>query len=146
MPARPSRGARTSYIHVEGSDDFEKFVRSLGSTRAKWLKAERAFYVASARTVKEMAKGEARSEGSVMAKSAADVRTGTPGTVVYGGQGYNMGAEFGSYRYKQFQTWRGNSDDAGYFLWPSIRLFRDKRFQELWTKEVWRVVVDEFKH
>lgn len=143
MPARPSRGTRTSYINVEGTEEFERFVRALDLSRQKMIRAERQFYVAAARTVDQMAETEARSLGSVAAKSASDIRVGGPGVVVYGGQGYDMGAEFGSYRYKQFKLWRGNGDDAGYFLWPSIRIFRDKRMQDLWTKEVWKVVSRE---
>jgi hypothetical protein len=42
-------------------------------------------------------------------------RSATVGDVMWG-------AEFGSARHKQFMPWGGNSDSAGYFLWPSIRL------------------------
>ena len=34
---------------------------------------------------------------------------------------YAMGAEFGAGR-PQFKPWRGNSTNAGYFLWPAIRV------------------------
>ena len=140
---RPS-GARKSFIDVDATDSFKRFTKSLARTPADMERAERAFYMASARTVQGMAQSEATSLGSVAAKSAKDVRTAKADTVVYGGQGYSMGAEFGSYRYKQFKTWRGNKEDAGYFLWPSIRLFRDKKFLDLWQKEVWRVVRSDF--
>lgn len=31
------------------------------------------------------------------------------------------GAEFGATRYPQFRPWKGNSGNAGYFLWPAVR-------------------------
>lgn len=138
---RQVTGAR---LNIEGTKDFRKLARGLARTPAAMARAERSFYVAAARTVEAMARDEAHQRGGIAAKSAKDVRSGKPGTVVYGGQGYSMGAEFGSYRYKQFKIWRGNGDDAGYFLWPSIRQFRDKRFVDMWQKQVWRVVRHEF--
>lgn len=36
-----------------------------------------------------------------------------------------LGAEFGSTRYKQFKGWTGNGQDAGRFLYPTIRSERD---------------------
>lgn len=32
-----------------------------------------------------------------------------------------LGREFGSARFKQFPAWRGNGQDAGYFLFPTLR-------------------------
>lgn len=32
------------------------------------------------------------------------------------------GAEYGSAQHTQFSPWGGNSESAGYFLWPSIRM------------------------
>jgi len=37
-----------------------------------------------------------------------------------------LGNEFGALRYKQFPPWRGNGEEAGYALWPSIRENRDR--------------------
>ena len=34
---------------------------------------------------------------------------------------YAFGAEYGSMRWPQFKPWRGNAENAGYFLWPSVR-------------------------
>ncbi len=36
---------------------------------------------------------------------------------------FALGAEFGSFKYTQFATWRGNGEDAGYFMWPTIRQY-----------------------
>jgi hypothetical protein len=120
--------------------DMQKFASDLDRTPAAMARAQRQFYIASARTVAGLAQGLAYSQGGVMAKSASDIRSVNPSTVVYGGKGYSMGAEFGSYRYKQFQTWRGNTDGAGYFLWPAVRMFRDKDFMNKWSNEVWDVI------
>lgn len=50
---------------------------------------------------------------------AAYVRIGDSSTPFWGG------AEFGSIRFKQFESWRGSGPDAGYSLYPSIRASRD---------------------
>lgn len=123
---------------------FDKWVRELGVTPRNVKLAERAFLTIAAATVMNWAKENARDEGSVMAKAARDVRTAGPGVVRYGGRPYDMGAEFGSYRYRQFQTWRGNGDDAGYFLWPAIRKFRDKEMMNTWLQETWGALSEAF--
>lgn len=132
-------------VAIKDTRQFRLAARAFRKAPNTWAHVERTFYIASARTVAGMARAEAISQGGIAAKSAPDVRTGSGATVVYGGQGYSMGAEFGAYRYKQFQIWRGNKDDAGYFLWPSIRTFRDKEFLKKWTKDVWRVVLNDIK-
>jgi hypothetical protein len=43
-----------------------------------------------------------------------------------GGLPYAMGVEFGSEQYSQFQPWRGNAGNAGYYLYPTIRANRDE--------------------
>ena len=51
-----------------------------------------------------------------------------------------LGHEFGSLVFKQFPPWRGNKQDAGYFLWPTIREAREE--------EIPRAVdalIDEFR-
>jgi hypothetical protein len=54
------------------------------------------------------------------------------------------GAEFGSYQYHQFQRWRGKGDDAGYFLWPAIRKFRDTSMAKLWLVETHSAIAAAF--
>lgn len=125
-------------------DGFEQFIRDLGVTPNRVKAAQRAFLVIAGATVMVWAKEGAYREGGSAAKSAKDIKTSRPGEVKYGGKPYNYGAEFGSYRYKQFQTWRGNSDDAGYFLWPAIRRFRDTEMMDLWLRETWDALATAF--
>lgn len=37
-----------------------------------------------------------------------------------GGLAWGLSFEYGSRRYREF-PWRGSGDDAGYFMWPTIR-------------------------
>jgi hypothetical protein len=130
-----------SYAHIEGMKDF---LRDLGVAERHWAVAEKVFLATAATTVVQRARDIAKSEGRLAIKSSRDVRTGGLGVVVYGGQGYSMGAEFGALQYKQFEMWRGNRDDAGYFLWPAIREFRDEEMLNLWAKEVWMAIKPAF--
>lgn len=135
---RPSNPNRRSRFTVD-SPDMKRFTRDLSVLLGVGLpEAERLFKTAASGQIVLRAVAAAESQGGVAAKSATDIHTAGPGVVVYGGNGYNMGAEFGAYRYKQFKQWRGNKDDAGYFFWPAIREFRDRRMVELWYKELFR--------
>lgn len=131
----------STYVRIHGLDDF---IRDLNVLPGQVAVAERIFEATAASTVAIRAKQRARGGDNIQASSASDIRVAGHGTVVYGGQGYSMGAEFGAYRYKQFKVWRGNQDDAGYFLWPSIREFRNDEMLDLWSQEVWRVVQHVF--
>lgn len=114
---------------------FKEFSRDLAQlTGLDIASAERVFRNLASTAIVKRAVVSAISQGSVAAKSAVDISTGGPGVVVYGGNAYNFGAEFGAYRYHQFKTWLGNKDDAGYFLWPTIRQYRDKKMLEDWWK------------
>lgn len=121
-------------------DGLEDFIHELGLTRREVRRAERHFLDAASKAVVKHAKDYARQYGGVLVKSAdEDLRTGRPGEVIYGGKPYSAGAEFGSYQYRQFERWRGNSandNNAGYFLWPAIRRFRDKEMLDLWAREL----------
>jgi hypothetical protein len=124
--------------------DLPEFLRSLGATPGRVNAAQKAFLRIAAATVMVWAKENARAEGGVAAKSAPDIRTGRLGEVRFGGKPYDMGAEFGSYRYHQFHAWRGNGDDSGYFLWPAIRRFRDTKMLDLWLQETWGALSEAF--
>lgn len=69
----------------------------------------------------------ARSLGSVAGKAADELRYSGGGTVEFGGEPWDLGAEFGALRWPQFDQWLGNSDDAGYFLFPTVREWEDSR-------------------
>lgn len=128
-------------FYIEGLDSF---LRDLGVTPGRVKAAEKAFLLLAATRVMVWAKEGARAEGGAAGKSAKDVKTGRPGEVKYGGKPYNMGAEFGSYQYHQFETFRGNGEDAGYFLWPAIRRFRDNAMLDLWLQETWGALSEAF--
>ena len=138
----PSPG-NTSYAHIDYSD-VTAFARDIARTPVDIAKAENRFYAASVGAVIGMAQAEAATVGRQAAKAAADLKPIGINTVLYGGKGYSKGAEFGSIQYKQFKMWRGNSDDAGYFLWPAIRQFRDKEFRTEWDRSVWTVIQRDF--
>ena len=67
--------------------DLQRFSADVGRSPAVMKRAERAFYIASARTVAGLAQGFAYAEGGIAAKSASDIRAINPSTVVYGGKG-----------------------------------------------------------
>jgi len=141
MPARKRKRNPTDYIDIKGLQDFAE---DMGILPSQMAAADQLFRHTASRAVVERAKNLARQGDRMQASSADEVRAGAPGTVVYGGKGYSMGAEFGAYKYKQFQTWRGNKDEAGYFLWPAIRIFRDREMQKLWIEKVWSVAGQYF--
>jgi hypothetical protein len=128
-------------ITVEG---LPAFIRTLRLSPGKIRIAEKLFLREAARIVRKWAQENAIREGSVAAKSAEDIRTAGPGVITYGQRPYNMGAEFGSYQYHQFERWRGKGDDAGYFLWPAIRKFRDTTMAKLWLAETHAAIFDAF--
>lgn len=142
MTGHPAAGLGTgARFYIEG---FEDWLKDLGVTPRNVKLAQKAFLTVAAATVMNWAKDNARAEGGVAEKSAKDVRTGGAGVVRFGGKPYNMGAEFGSYAYRQFETFRGNGDDAGYFLWPAIRRFRDKEMMNTWLHETWSALSEAF--
>lgn len=128
-------------ITIEG---LPKFVNSLHLSPARIRFAERVFLHEAAKTVQRWARENATQEGHVAGKSVEDIEIAGPGVIRYGGKPYNMGAEFGSYQYHQFERWRGKGDDAGYFLWPAIRRFRDTALAELWLRETRAVLSEAF--
>lgn len=128
-------------ITVEG---LPSFIRHLRLSPAKVRVAEKVFLWEAARTVARWAKENATREGHVAAKSAEDIKAASAGVVTYGGKPYNMGAEFGSYQYHQFERWRGKGDDAGYFLFPAVRKFRDTGMTKLWLQETYAAFSEAF--
>lgn len=141
MVVKQDKGYSTE-VHFK---DFHEFARDLGRSAYEIAYIERVFSATAAITIVKRARAMAESQGGIAAKSATDIRAAAqPGVVVYGGQGYNFGAEFGAYRYKRFKIWRGNQDDAGYFFWPSIRQFRDKEMLENFTRDMHKALKPSF--
>lgn len=128
-------------IEVDGLAELNAALKALGPRMPAHLrKANRTV----AGFVAEDARSAAQSLGGVAAHVAPSIKAsagvGFAG-VSFGGPGYEMagGAEFGAAHdsprqrkggtylgYNQFEPWRGNSSDAGYFVYPSIRHDSDR--------------------
>jgi len=124
-------------IVVEGIKEFRAALKELGDpTATKEFKL--AGYNAAAEVVVPRAQGRASALGRMQSAAAATLqpkKTVTGGAVSFGqGVPFAMGAEFGAAQDQlrntqrgtirgsnQFEAWRGNGSDAGYFLWPTIR-------------------------
>ncbi len=120
--------AKSQGVKVTGLTELNRALKALGPEVQKELKAAN-FEVGS------MVAGDAQSIalglGGVAAKVAPSIRatkTAAGAAVSFGGSAYPFagGAEFGSLRFKQFKTWRGNGSDAGYFVYPAIRQDADQ--------------------
>lgn len=132
---------KTGTVSVEGLRELNKALRALGPDMQKKLGA-------ASRSVAEFVASDARSAalrlGGVAAKVAPSIK-GVGGArsagVAFGGARYPMaaGAEFGAGQdlhrrrssgaylgFNQFEPWRGNGKDAGYFVYPSIRQDADR--------------------
>lgn len=114
---------KSGSVKVDGLTELNRALRAIGPDAQKELKeASREV----ARFVANDARAAAYSLGSTAAHVAPSISAvgGVSGAgVAFGGARYPMagGAEFGSVRYKQFQPWRGNGPQAGYFVYPAIR-------------------------
>lgn len=115
--------ATSQGVKVTGLAELNKTLKALGPEVQAELKAAN-FEVGS--MVADDARSIALGLGGVAAKVAPSIKatkTAAGAAVSFGGAAYPFagGAEFGSYRYKQFSPWRGSGSDAGYFLYPAIR-------------------------
>jgi len=145
-----SQKIRSGTIEVEGLAELNKALRALGPEMQKELgSASRDV----ARFVADDAAAGARSRGGVAAHIAPSIKPvgGVKSAGVgLGGPRYPMapGAEFGagqnvartrasgSYKgYNQFDEWKGNGPQAGYFVYPAIRQDAD-RIETEYTKAV----------
>lgn len=123
-----SQKIRSGTVKVAGLPELSRALKAIGPEAQKELK-EASRRVAT--FVANDARSAAHSLGGVAAHVAPSIKPvgGVSGAgVAGGGAAYPMfgGAEFGSMRFKQFQPWRGNSSDAGYFMYPAIRQDADR--------------------
>lgn len=118
------RALKAGAIRVEGLTELNKALRAIGPearTQLKEASKRIADFVAAD------ARSHAQARGGVAAKVAPSIkpRAGLAGSagVAFGGAAYPFagGAEFGSQRFHQFDSWTGNGPSAGYFLYPAIR-------------------------
>ena|ERR1700740_47836 len=116
-------------IYIEGLSDFNRALRAVD---AEYPKAMRRAGYGLARGLVLAARAQATGMSiRTGSKAARSLRAGTTASNAYvqgGGARYPYfyGAEFGSKRYGQFQSWRGNQwggwdGGPGYFLHPAIR-------------------------
>lgn len=130
--ARSSSRISTGTVKVEGLRELNRALKRIGPEHQKELKKTN---LSVAELVADDARASAQSQGGVAGHVAPSIQAKgytTSAAVAFGGSGYEMagGAEFGSIRFKQFKTWRGNSGDAGYFLYPTIRNDADRIYTE----------------
>lgn len=120
--------AKGQGVQVKGLTELNRALKALGPEVRAELKAAN---VEVGQMVANDARSIAQGLGGVAAKVAPSInatKTQAGAGVSFGGAAYPMagGAEFGSYRYKQFKPWRGNGSDAGYFVYPAIRQDSDE--------------------
>lgn len=114
---------RSGEVKVDGLRELNNALRAVGKEAQGELR-DAGKKIAEA--VADDARSNAYSLGGVAAKVAPSIRASAgvrSAGVGFGGAAFPFagGAEFGSLRYKQFKPWRGNTSDAGYFVYPSIR-------------------------
>jgi len=124
--ARKRLGADATGISIEGLPELQAALRLLDRDLEKELrKANREV----AKFVADDARSAASALGSTAAKAAPSLKASAGSAyagVSLGGGAYPFaaGAEFGGQRRPttmQFEPWRGTGEDAGYFLYPTIR-------------------------
>lgn len=115
-------------VRVDGIVELHRALKAIDPALEKELKKSNK---SIAQFVAADAKSAATALGGVAAHVAPSIKanagSGWAG-ISLGGPGFEMagGAEFGAYQYRQFQPWRGNSSDAGYFMYPAIRQDADR--------------------
>lgn len=124
--ARVSSGSQ--HIRVEGLTELQRALKKIDGFERELSKTNRE----TAQMVMADARGEAQSQGSTAAHVAPAIKTTASATyaavslLTSGRYAMAAGAEFGSDRYRQFKKWTGFGENAGYFMWPTIRRDADK--------------------
>lgn len=137
-----SQKIRSGTVKVDGLTELNRALKAIGPDAQKELR-EASKKVAE--FVADDARAAAHTIGGVAAHVAPSIKPvgGVAGSgVAMGGARYPMAgvAEFGAYGSTksgwyansnregrpQFKPWRGNSSDAGYFLYPAIRQDADR--------------------
>lgn len=120
-------------IEVEGLKELAKALKSLDERHlTNELKAVN-FRAASEVVAEARGNTSSRMQASAASRLKA-TKTAAYAAVRLGGRPFDLGAEFGAVRgilrqtgrgvvtgWNQFEAWKGNGGDAGYFLYPAIR-------------------------
>jgi len=120
---------RSGTVKVDGLRELNTALRRMGGNELARELNDASRKVAD--MVAEDARAAALQLGGVAAHVAPSIgvrASRESAGVAFGGAKFPMagGAEFGSYRFKQFKPWRGNGSDAGYFVYPAIRRDADR--------------------
>lgn len=111
-------------IQVEGARELRAALRKMGDRQ---LLRELA-YLNRDLAAKIIEKARERAASPLERKAARQLKplksSAQVGASMVGP--YVLGAEFGAKRYPQFKPWRGNGDEAGYWLFPAVRDMRDE--------------------
>jgi hypothetical protein len=104
-----------SNVEIRGLRDFQRGLREIDP---KAPAALRKGLKTVAEVVAEAARSKASSSGGVLAKSAESIKAQAQqrqASISWGSarQPFAVGAILGAIRYKQFDTWRGNSWEVG---------------------------------
>lgn len=123
---------KTGEIRVEGLKELNRALKDMPKAASKEI---RAVNKSVAEKVALGARSRAMMLGGVAARVAPTLKPSAgvmSASVSLGSSAYPeaAGAEFGSYRYKQFEPWTGNGRDAGRFLYPEIRETSEERTEE----------------
>lgn len=121
-------------VRIEGLTEFRKELRKVAGKDG--LAALKAVNVKVAEMIVERTKPKMGKRSTRSAASLKAAKTGNAAFVRGGGKNAPMfgGVEFGAYRnqprrvargtvsgWNQFEMWRGNASDAGYFLYATVR-------------------------
>lgn len=140
-------GAIVERIDIAGLREFE---HSLGEAKAALPRVIRSINRSVAQEIVDSAREHADRPQQRKAATSLRVVGGAASIAVSlrNKFGFELGAEFGSKRYKQFPPWRGNQwsetwvpEGVGYFLHPAIRDDAARIIGEYNRRldEVWRI-------
>lgn len=137
-------------VKVQGLNDFRRQLKKIvqeGGVDGIALLKEANFRIAS--MVADKAQGRASSVGKMQSRAASSLRPGRQQAraVISGGGArvpFFWGAEFGSLRYKQFETWKKpGGGNTGYFLFPTMKA-ESKNIIEMYGDELEKIAKQAF--
>lgn len=142
-------------IEVKGLKEFRTAVKQLENRKDVEDQLKQA-HVQAARSVLSAATGHAatplqrKALGAMSASPSqrgAAVRLGKLGGGAEFGAAHNLPRRMANGRtrrgWNQFPPWRGSGDEAGYFIWPTIRAETD-RLLEVYMEALMRIIKNAF--
>lgn len=123
---------------------LDSLLKDMGVMEQNYKEAEAVFQRLAAQAIVDQARDNARVVGRQQEKAARTARVFRGNTAQYGGLPWAIGAEFGSIQYRQFPAWRGRGMGAGWFFWPAVEDFKERRMIDLWDQQVWNEIKESF--